>query len=76
MASLYEIRTDINNQDQSSLMDQLKNARSGREGWWNQRWAAHWSLEETAPSVEMPTAKDMMGRMVGLRRSKEEKKDK
>jgi prephenate dehydrogenase len=76
IASLYEIRTDINNQDQSSLMDQLKNARSGREGWWNQRWAAHWSLEETAPSVEMPTAKDMMGRMVGLRRSKEEKKDK
>lgn len=75
IASLYELRMDIEDLNQSSLIDQLKNARGGREGWWRQRWAAHWSVEETAPTVEMPTPKDIMGRMVGLRRSKAEKKD-
>jgi prephenate dehydrogenase len=73
IASLNKMRKDILDQDQNSLTSQLKQARSGREGWWRERWTAHWSSEETAPSVEMPTAKEFMGRMVGWRRPKEKK---
>jgi prephenate dehydrogenase len=75
IANLYKMRTDISEQDQSSLMEQLKRARSRHEGWWRQRWAAHWSAEDTAPNVEMPTAKEIMGRMIGWRRPKEKKED-
>lgn len=75
MNSLYKLRTDIHNQNQGSLLEQLSHARSGRAVWWRQRWAAHWSAEDTAPNVEMPTAKDVLGRMIGWRQPKEKKED-
>jgi prephenate dehydrogenase len=75
IANLYNMRTEIHDQDHGSLMNQLKHARSGREGWWRQRWAAHWSAEDTAPDVEMPTPKEIAGRMIGWRRPKGKKED-
>lgn len=75
IANLYDMRTDIHEQDQESVFNQFKLAQKGRKGWWHQRWAAHWSAEDTAPSVEMPTAKEVMGRMIGWRRPKEKKED-
>jgi len=75
MNLLYKMRSDIYDQNEGSLNAQLMLARNGREGWWRQRWAAHWSAEDTAPSVEMPTAKEVMGRMIGWRRPKDKKED-
>jgi prephenate dehydrogenase len=76
IATLHHMRIDISDQNQKSLLESLERARSGREGWWRERWTAHWSAEETAPSVEMPTAKDVLGRLVGWRRPKEKQDDK
>lgn len=75
IATLHHMRADINEQNHKALLESLKRARTGREGWWRERWTAHWSAEETAPSVEMPTAKDIMGRLVGWRRPKEKQND-
>lgn len=75
IATLHHMRTDIHDQNRKTLVEELERARSGRERWWRERWAAHWSAEETAPSVDMPTAKDIMGRLIGWRRPKEKEEE-
>ena len=68
---LNHIRNDIRSQDAAALTLLLEKARKGYERWWKERNAANWSMAETAPNIEMPTVKEIFGRMVGMRRKKE-----
>jgi prephenate dehydrogenase len=68
--ALNDLRHDIYSQDAASMTLRLENARKGYERWWQERNTANWGINETAPKVEMPTVKDIFGRMVGIRRRK------
>jgi prephenate dehydrogenase len=74
ITSLIQIRDDIQDQDEKMLVERLGRVRDGRERWWRERQMGEWAAEETAPPVEMPTAREVAGRLVGLGRPKKEKK--
>jgi len=67
---LSRLRREIYNQDAAALALRLESARKGYERWWRERNTANWGMQETAPKVEMPTVKDIFGRMVGMRQRK------
>jgi prephenate dehydrogenase len=69
---LNHLRQDIYSQDTTSLTLYLENARKGYERWWSERNTANWGAIEIAPKVEIPTVKDIFGRMVGMRRKKDQ----
>jgi len=72
ITNLIDIRHDIRNQDAASLSLHLEKARKGYERWWRERSTGNWGAVETAPKVELPSVKDIFGRMVGMRRKKDE----
>jgi prephenate dehydrogenase len=65
IATLNHLRADIYNQDARLLVERLERARAGRERWWRERQTGNWSVEDTAPPVPMPSAKEVIGRMFG-----------
>lgn len=72
IAALQAMRNDIKNQERQALTGRLERARNGRETWWDQRQAADWAAEETAPAVETPKASEVFGRWLGFgRKSKQ-----
>ena len=70
--NLNDLRHDIRSQDAASLTLRLEKARKGHERWWRERNTGNWGAVETAPKVELPSVKDIFGRMVGMRRKKDE----
>lgn len=70
--NLSRLRSDIYKQDAASLTLRLENARKGYERWWQERNTGNWGMLETAPKVELPTVKEIFGRMVGIRQRKNE----
>lgn len=66
VAALQAIRGDIEQEDADSLDERLERARRGREDWWRQRTASEWTGEDL-PKVEIPSASDWFGRLIGKR---------
>jgi hypothetical protein len=75
-ASLVALRKDIYDQNKDMLIKRFQAGRSGRERWMNQRMVADWAAEDTAPPVEMPTAKEAFSRMIGFGRKPKPKPEK
>jgi len=74
MASLTRLRQAIQDGDAESLQDQVEQAREGRELWIKQRKINDW-VSVDSPQAPLPTAGDVLGRLVGLR-PKQNLKDK
>jgi prephenate dehydrogenase len=70
--NLSRLRRDIYSQDAASLTLRLESAHKGYERWWQERSTGNWGMVETAPKVELPTVKEIFGRMVGIRQRKNE----
>jgi prephenate dehydrogenase len=70
--NLNQIRYAIYSQDAASLTQRLENAEKSYERWWRERNVANWGAAETAPKMELPTAKDFFGRMVGMRQRRKD----
>jgi prephenate dehydrogenase len=75
-ASLAALRYELYQQDGPALNRRLMTARRGRERWWQERLTANWSVEQTAPPVELPTAKEVFSRMIGFGRKPKSSTDK
>ena len=69
IAALHAIRNDIEDEDKAALDERLERARRGREDWWRQRQTSEW-VGEQPPSVEIPTASDWFGRLLGKKPNK------
>jgi prephenate dehydrogenase len=67
LASLASIRQEIADEDAAALEQRLATLRSGREQWGIQRLNGDWP-EDKGPAVEPPSASDMLGRLIGLRK--------
>jgi prephenate dehydrogenase len=63
LENLYIVRQQLASKEVEKLKDSLKRARSGREKWLIERSHANWAATETAPNVNIPTAKDVFARM-------------
>lgn len=71
IAELQTLRSDIEDEDDSSLETRLVRARNGRELWWRQRQAADWATEEMSAAMSTaPTGSEVFGRLLGIRRKK------
>jgi prephenate dehydrogenase len=75
-ARLAEVRNELYEQDVDALSKRFSAARQGRERWLVQRLRADWSVDDTAPPVELPTAKEVFSRMVGFGRKPKPKSEK
>jgi prephenate dehydrogenase len=64
IASLEDMRGDIDAKDQAALSERLKRAREGREIWWIQRQTGSWG--DGAEEAPMPASPGMFGRMFGM----------
>ena len=69
---LSRLRRDIYTQDAASLTLHMEKAVKGHERWWQERQTGNWAMVEIAPKVELPSVKDIFGRMIGMRRRKDE----
>jgi len=77
MSNLYLLRQQLAEKQSDKLLEQLATARAGREKWLVERGTANWAATETAPNVNLPSAKDVFARMFtfgGGRKSKDTKK--
>ena len=73
IAALQAMRGEIAQEDAAALDKRLAYARRGREEWWNQRVTGTWP-EDEPPPAEIPTASEIFGRLIGMRkRDKDEK---
>lgn len=70
--TLHDLRNDLDRQDAASLTQYLENAQKSYARWWRERNAANWGAAETAPKMELPTAKEFFGRMVGMRQRRKD----
>jgi len=75
-ARLAELRNELYEQDAEALTKRFTAARQGRERWLLERLRADWVAEETAPPVELPSAKEFFSRMIGFGRKPKSKTDK
>ncbi len=64
IASLENLRGDIEAKDQAALNDRLKIARAGREIWWSQRQTGSWG--DGAEEAPLPDTPGVFGRMFGI----------
>ncbi len=67
IASLQEMRGEIEAQDVTALNDRLKRARSGREAWWADRQSGDWG--DGAAEMTIPENPGILGRMFGIGKS-------
>ncbi len=63
MDNLYTLRQLLASKDAEKLLTELARARLGREKWLVERKTANWAATESAPEVNLPTAKDVFARM-------------
>jgi prephenate dehydrogenase len=63
MENLYLLRQLLASNDSEKLLAELARARLGREKWLVERNTANWAASESAPNVNLPTAKDVFARM-------------
>jgi prephenate dehydrogenase len=63
MENLYLLRRLLASKDSEKLLAELARARLGREKWLVERNTANWAASESAPNVNLPTAKDVFARM-------------
>lgn len=75
-ARLAEVRQELYEQDADALTKRFTTAHKARERWLVQRLRADWVTEESAPPVELPTAKEVFSRMVGFGRKPKSKTEK
>jgi prephenate dehydrogenase len=68
LAALTAMRNDIRDQNTAALIQRLERAHQGRQRWWQERLAADWAASESAPPVELPTAKEIINRWFGMGR--------
>jgi prephenate dehydrogenase len=61
--NLYTLRQLLASKDAEKLLTELARARLGREKWLVERKTANWAATESAPEVNLPTAKDVFARM-------------
>jgi prephenate dehydrogenase len=76
MDNLFELRQKLASKDADSLMKELKQARASREKWLNERHIANWAATESAPNVELPSAKEVFSRMFTFGGGRKPKKPK
>ena len=63
ISNLYSLRQQLAANEAEKVLEELTNARAGREKWLVERSSANWAAKETAPNVNMPKAKDVFARM-------------
>lgn len=68
IASLNNLRADIENENVESLDTHLTRARESRERWIQERQAADWSSLENPSKVELPHSKGIFSRLAGIQR--------
>ena len=68
IASLNNLRADIENENVESLDTHLTRARESRERWIQERQAADWSALENPSRVELPNSKGIFSRLAGIQR--------
>ncbi len=61
--NLYTTRQQLASREADKLLETLKRARVGREKWLHERGTGNWAATETAPNVNLPSAKDVFSRM-------------
>ncbi len=61
--NLYTTRQQLASGEADKLLETLKRARAGREKWLHERGTGNWAATETAPNVNLPSAKDVFSRM-------------
>jgi len=66
IASLTHLRTAIQNNDANDLQEQILQAQESRENWLGQRNVNDWASIENPPNA-LPTAGEVLGRLVGFR---------
>jgi len=66
---LLELREEIEQQDFDALENSLTHSLEGRAAWWQQRQSASWATEGVRMD-EVQTSRDMLGRLIGIRRKK------
>jgi prephenate dehydrogenase len=71
ISELHALRFAIDEQDAAGLQQQLKSAVQARELWWQERGEAAWETNTHAP---MPTTRDMLGSLIGVRPKKQTEK--
>lgn len=76
IATLSQMRNEIRDGKDDQLLQRLARARQGRELWWKQRQRGDWAFEESAPPMEIPTAKEVLGRLIGMGRKPKSEDDK
>ena len=67
---LDTLRQALQDGDQETLTQWISNARQGRSEWLMVRRAANWSERQSQPTL--PTAGEMMGQLIGLRKKKDQ----
>ena len=66
IAALTNLRTAIQNDNADGVQQQMQEAREAREVWIGQRKINDWISVDSPPST-LPTAGEVLGRLVGLR---------
>ena len=61
--NLSDLRQQLSAEDSDKLLQELSRARLGREKWLSERFTANWAATESAPRVEIPTAREVFTRM-------------
>ncbi len=54
---------DLASKDAEKLLKELTRARLGHDKWLTDRITANWAASESAPNVQLPTAKEVFSRM-------------
>lgn len=73
IASLQELRAELQNKDEKALANRFARNQLGRELWWGQRRAGEWSRAELAGDVEMPKSSEIFAGLFGFRRKPKNK---
>jgi prephenate dehydrogenase len=61
--ALYDLRTQIENQDGQALQKLITHAIEGRAKWWADRSRGNW---EQSPMSSVPSGGQMLGRLIGF----------
>jgi prephenate dehydrogenase len=73
IAAMQAIRDDVMEEKSESLEERLRRSRQGGETWWKQRRAGDWLTGEAYPAVDIPTASETFGHLLGLVRKPKNK---
>ncbi|HEX7434456.1 MAG TPA: prephenate dehydrogenase/arogenate dehydrogenase family protein [Anaerolineaceae bacterium] len=74
IATLLSLRDLIASQNSKDLTSQLKHAIEGQQGWLKERKEAPWLSSGKSSPVDVPSAGEMWGRLIGLGGGKKKKR--